>query len=187
MEISDLDLKQLILQAQAGDPAAFDKLYEHCLTPVYRYIFLRLQNKEQAQDLAQSVFLKVYSSLDKFHDTGKPLLAYLFTVSRNMLIDHLRKRRVKIDENSEDSLLRLPDLKADPTQNLDQQQIAAALRLAIGQLTEDQRDVITLKFIEDLDNAEIADILHKREDAVRQLQSRGLHALRKILNRQKIL
>ena len=168
------DPRELMLRAKDGDGVAFGKLYELYFTPVYRYIYYRVQSKEEAEDLVQVVFVKVYRSISSFSDQGKSPLAYFFTIARNTIYDYWRKQnRVSLQEDID-----IPDMRQDPVRQVEQQEASDLVRQGIQHLTDDQSEVITLKFINELSNQEIAELLSKSEESIRQLQSRGLQKLR---------
>ncbi len=179
------DPKQLIKQAKLGDAEAFDKLYRLYLTPIYRYIYLRVQNKQLAEDLVQTVFLKIYKSLDKIVDFGKPPLAYFFTISRNTVIDHYRSSQNRItDSLDKDMADMIADKQDSALHTLEKADQLKDIRRHILKLSPDQQEVIILKFINDLSNKEISAAIGKSEEAIRQLQSRALKNLRGMLKDQ---
>ena len=87
------DPKQLMQLAKNGDTEAFGQLYELYFKPVYRYIYLRTKSKEEAEDLSQVVFIKIFKSIGGFQEQNKQPLAYFFTIARNTVIDHWRKKK----------------------------------------------------------------------------------------------
>lgn len=176
------DPRELIRQAKEGDHEAFDKLYEMYLTPVYRYIFLRVSDRLAAEDLSQTVFLKVLESLKRFEPSDSPPLAYLFTVARNAVIDYRRRGKNAPAALDPEIAETLPDHKDLPRQELEKQESAEALSQALKKLTAEQEEAVILKFINGFKTAEIAELLEKSEGAVRQLQCRGLRALKKHLS-----
>lgn len=173
------DPKQLILRAKAGDLQAYSALYELYLLPVYRYIYLRVSDRQKTEDLTQTVFLKVFESISRFNDQGKDPLAYFFTVARHVIIDNHRKN--KNEPEDESFLERLPDEGKGPAGELHSKETASAIYNALAQLSSDKREAIVLKYLHDLSNEQISNIMGKREDAIRQLQSRGMKELREIL------
>ena len=180
-----IDPKALMRLAKGGDSEAFNCLYELYFVPVFRYISLRVKNKEEAEDLTQNVFLKVYRSIPDFQEQNKPPLAYFFTIARNTLIDSWRKKKdstVNLEAISE-----TPDPGANPQESTEKRVAAQAIRQIIQNLTEDQREVIILKFINEMPNNEIARLLEKSEDAIRQLQCRALKALREQIKNSELL
>jgi RNA polymerase sigma-70 factor (ECF subfamily) len=171
-------IESLIKQAQNGNQKAFDEVYEHFLTPIYRYLYLRVKHKQLAEDLTQAVFVKIYQSLDKMTDFSKPL-AYFFTIARNTLIDYFRTHKA-IDLEEDRILLNIPDSKRGPYAATEKQDDIKSLTRLIGRLSPDQQEVIILKFINDLTNKEISVLINKSEEAIRQLQSRGIKALKNL-------
>ncbi len=179
------DPKTLIQLAKNGDAEAFGCLYELYFVPVFRYIYLRVKGREEAEDLAQNVFLKVYQSISSFQEQGKSPLAYFFTVARNAVIDHWKKKKsASVDPQA---ISEMPDPAENPQELTEKDITIKTIHQAIQQLTDDQREVIIMKFINELPNSEIAGLLGKTEDAVRQLQCRALRTLRQQLKDSKII
>ena len=176
-----IDVKKLILAAQKGDKEAFDALYKLYLTPVYRYIYLRVHSKQLAEDITQTVFIKVYESLPSFKLSAHSPLAYCFTVARNTVIDHFRKKQLVLQEGNEEILINLPDERSSPQREMHKLEAASEIESMMAALTSDQREVIILKYINGLSNHEIAKLTGKTEEAIRQLQSRGLKNLQKLI------
>lgn len=173
-----LEAKKLFLKAKEGDKDSFDQIYELFAVPVYRYILLRTRHKQTSEDLTQTVFLKAYNSLPKFNYTGSAPLAWLFTIARNCIIDFFRKNS-NIQTEPEELLIYVP-AKDNFVEELSHKQEFEIIKNHIQTLPEEQQEVIVLKFINDLTNAEISQILGKSEEAIRQLQSRGIKNLRKM-------
>jgi len=187
METDNLqnDPKELMRKAKADDSEAYGQLYELYFTPIFRYIYLRVRDKEEANDLAQTVFLKVFTALPNFKEQNKSPLAYFFTVSRNTVIDYWRtKKETKVDDF--DAIAeRTADDGASPQKSYEDKENQAFIHRTLQELTDIQQEVITLKFISELSNKEIAELLEKTETAVRQLQCRALKSLKIILKNQK--
>jgi len=175
------DFRELIYRAKSGDGEAFSQVYEECFTPIFRYIYLRVKNKAEAEDLTQAVFLKAYQSLPGFREQGRPFLAYLFTIARNAVIDFWRVNKKNAAADPDEALLVTADPKGDPVSRIDDRQAAEMVKQTIKNLTPDQQEVLSLKFMGELSYQEIAKIMDKSEEAVRQLQCRGLKALRQHL------
>ena len=181
------DPKILMQLAKSGDAEAFGRLYELYFTPVFRYIYFRVKDKEEANDLTQTVFLKVFCSLPNFKEQNKSPLAYFFTVARNTVIDHWRaKKEVRLDD-PENVFEKIPDRANGPFELVEKKEDGQAVHRAIQELTDIQREVIVLKFINDISNKDIAELVGKTEEAVRQLQCRALKALRQILKNQELI
>lgn len=176
------DINATILKAKNGDAEAFSLIYKDYYVPIYRYVHLRVRNRETAEDLTQDIFLKIYKAIDSITSTGSPL-SYFYTVARNTLIDFWRKKNIDT-VGDDDYLSEVPDPTPDPMDQAGTKEQSLLLYDCIDKLTPDQREVITLKFINDLSTEEIANLTGKKETAIRQLQVRGLRALTKIFKQK---
>lgn len=172
---------QLIQGAMAGDQTLFTQLYELYMTPVYRYLFVRTRDKALAEDLTQVVFLKAFEHQSALSASGSKPLAYLYTTARNALIDYWKKKKEVHQSDASDSFEKAPDEKRTPDKLVEQSDLVRELVGGLSQLTEEQREVISLKYFHDYSAAEIAKQIGKSEEAVRQLQCRGLKALRDVM------
>jgi RNA polymerase sigma-70 factor (ECF subfamily) len=169
---------RLIQRAKDGDPAAFAEIYEQHQPAIYRYICYRVGADATAEDLCSEVFARMVEHIDGFEYQGRPLVAWLYTIARNLISDHHRRRgraaTVSLDETLEGDA---PDPEGAASLALSQERLAGALE----RLTEDQRQVIVLRFLEGLDNVTVAQIMGKSYGAVKALQHRGLASLRRVL------
>lgn len=169
----------LMRQAKGGDREAFGELYKMYFTPVYRFIYFKVGTKEVAEDITQTVFLRIYEARDRFEErTRSSLLAYFFAIARNAVIDHWRKKKDALLEETflDPSLVK--DNAASPLEETEQRLTAQRMQGVLCKLTSDQQEVIALKFMQEFSNQEIAVFLGKSKEAVRQLQCRALKALR---------
>lgn len=173
----------LIHRAQEGDLATIAGLYERFHLKIFRYIYYRVGDAQTAEDLTSEVFLRMLRYLGNFKKTSTPFQAWLFQIARNLSIDHYRKSRAHQVEALVENLNGSVD---DTARSLDQILTSEHLRRALDQLTEDQRDVIVLRFVAEMPIAEVAQVLNKSENAVKGLQRRGLIALREILDEQEV-
>lgn len=170
--------RELVRRAKAGDPTAFAELYEQYQPKIHRYCFYRVSDPAVAEDLTAEVFVRMVESIDDFRYRGRPLLAWLYTIARNLVTDHYRHQgRATHLELKEGLVADGADLDHRAHIALEQTKLAAAL----AQLTEDQRQVILLKFFEGADNATTARILGKTVGAVKSLQHRALASLARLL------
>lgn len=170
---------ELVQHAQALEEGALADLYSTYYPRVYNYAFLQLGDIQAAEDLASEVMLKVLESIRKYRFRGTPFSAWVFRIARNKLIDlhRRRKRRGEVDLTEPLAAAQIsPEVLAERA--LDRGQ----LHLALKYLTDEQRQVIVLKFIEGFDNASIARILSRSEGAVKSLQHRALNSLRRIMS-----
>ena len=167
--------QELVLRAKSGDGEAFGVLYETHLTPVFRYAFIRLGNKEEADDIAQETFLRAYKAIDRFEVTTENFLPYLFTVARNLLINKGKKKTPTL-LTGEDMAKESGDLRADSfAVEREQKEV---IREALTTLTDTEREIIELRFFAERSYAEIAILTEKREDAIRQHVARALRKMR---------
>lgn len=175
------DPKLLMQLAKDGNTEAFGILYNLYFTPVFRYIYYRISDKEEVNDLTQTVFLKVFSALPNFQKQAISPLAYFFTVSRNTVIDYWRTHKTNRIDNPEYVFEKMPDPTHEPVKDFEQHETGIIIRKALETLPDTQQEVIILKFINNLSNKEIAQCMGKTEASIRQLQCRALASLRKIL------
>jgi RNA polymerase sigma-70 factor (ECF subfamily) len=179
--VSDHILREweLVQRAQALDESALADLYSTYYPRIYNYGFLQLGDIQAAEDLASEVMLKVLESITKYRFRGTPFSAWVFRIARNKLIDlhRRRKRHGEVDLTEPLAAAQIsPEVLAERA--LDRGQ----LHLALKYLTDEQRQVIVLKFIEGFDNASIARILRRSDGAVKSLQHRALNSLRRIMS-----
>jgi RNA polymerase sigma-70 factor, ECF subfamily len=175
----DMEIQGLVVRAQAGDRDAFGELYERLSPKVYNYLYYHLNGRAQlAEDLSEEVFVKVLEKLGRYQDRGLPFSAWVFRIAHNHLIDHVRAQP-KQGIVSIDDCLDLPEQRSERT--LDLALTHTELAAAITRLTEDQRRVVVLRFLQGMSTAETARMLGKTEDAVKKLQARGLQVLKKTL------
>jgi RNA polymerase sigma-70 factor (ECF subfamily) len=176
------DEAKLIQQAKRGDPAAFAEIYERCQPAIYRYVFYQVGDATTAEDLTSEVFVRLVEKIDRFTYRGRPLLAWLYTIARNLVTDH-RRRANKSQPLPMDKQLAADVV--DVEERLQDRLTQRRLIVAITHLTEDQRQVILLRFVEELDNATTAAILNKSANATKALQHRALASLRRIMEQDE--
>src|SRR5258708_3815974 len=172
---------RLLQKTQKGDKDAFGKLYLHYLDSMYRYIFFRVnQQQEIAEDLTQTVFTKAWQHIATFHPKKGNFRAWLYKIAHNTIVDYYKTQKVHshiVEEIVSDETV------ADIEKKIDHEQTMTTVLEAMNLLSDEQKIVISLKFIEGFSNGEIADITDKNEDAVRAIQYRGLQTLRKVLQK----
>jgi RNA polymerase sigma-70 factor (ECF subfamily) len=169
-------VRDLVDRSVKGDPEAFGSLYDIFHTDIYRYFYYHLGHRHDAEDLAARTFLRAWTPIGAFKWKGRPFESWLFTIARNLLLDHHRSTPLTAA---------LPDWVEDSDRGPEGFAIAgaeaAAAREALTKLTDDQRQFVILKYFLDRDNREIAAIMGKREGTLRALQIRALQALRRHL------
>ena len=168
----------LVKRAQEYEEEAIEALYQTYYPKIYNYAFLQMGDVQAAEDLASDVMLKMIESINKYHFRGLPFGAWVFRIARNRLIDlHRRRRRRGEVDLSETLSSALANPQALAERALERGQIQVALK----HLTDEQRQVITLKFIQGFDNSSIGQIMQRSEGAIKSLQHRALGALRRLL------
>jgi RNA polymerase sigma-70 factor (ECF subfamily) len=175
--------QQLIKAAQTGDQPAFEALYEAYIDKIFRYIFFRVENEDTANDLTSEVFLRMVEALPTYEDRGIPLLVWLYKIAQARIIDHYRKNRsVKLNVH-ELQLLTEDDMDNELMTAYHQQSLQVALRT----LTSEQQQVILLRFVENYNLQQTADILGKTVGAIKVMQHRAIQALSQALQRQNVV
>ena len=172
------DEAKLVARAQQGDSTAVAEIYERHHAAVYRYVLYRVGDEGTAEDLTATVFVRVVEGIDGFVYRGRPLLTWLYTIARNAVIDYHRRVGGAGTVSLDESLL---DGQQEVEQAVERALAVTQLVAAMEHLTEDQRRVILLKFVEGMSNEEVATILGKTLGAVKALQHRALAALHRLL------
>jgi RNA polymerase sigma-70 factor (ECF subfamily) len=173
--------KILIDRAIAGDANAFGELYTRHLDPIYRYIFFRVGEQEEAEDLTETVFLKAWEAIPGYKDFGNPFSSWLYRIAHNMVVDFHRKIKTVPNRLEADEPIEIVDESLNTLGMVIEAEQYVELGKAIAQLTAEQQQVIVLRFIEDMSHAEIAKIIGKNEGTCRMIQHRALVALSKLL------
>lgn len=183
----DIDEIKVIKRAVKGDADAFEQLVLAYQTPIYNLCLRMTGNPEDAADLSQETFLKVWKSLASFHFEAA-FSTWLYRLASNTCLDHIRsvKRRPQLsltaeDADGEEKAIDLPDPSPLPEEAAITKDENERLARAIQSLDEQHRQILTLRAINDLSYAEIADILGIKEGTVKSRLARSRNALRKIL------
>ena len=184
MKLTPQELSQVMQRAKAGESEAFSILYEAFYTPIFRFILSKVQDREQAEDILQTTFLKAFKAKDNWPEEMKAPMAYFYTIARNLITDYYRKQKeVLIEESANeeggDSFWnRIKDIELDPHHELVEKNKSNFLKDSLSQLPENYRQVMWMKFIEEKSNQEISETLGKTEMNIRQIQVRALKKLR---------
>lgn len=172
----------LVRKAQQRDQEAFARLYEGYFDKIYRYIVIKIGNQEEAEDMTQQVFLNALQSISSYKWQGVPFSAWLYRIAHNQVVDFLRKkgkRPVAVEDDPAD--IRDTKKHADPQQIAEYKMDIEQVLEATKQLTEAQREVISLRFSSDLSTAEVAKVMGRSQGAIKALQHSAILALRKVL------
>src|SRR6516165_6192839 len=175
--------RALVERGQKGDRDALEELYLIHFDRIYSYLHVSVGNRHDAEDLTTQTFLKMLEKIGSFKWQSAPFSAWLFRIAHNLAMDHFRSRRRWQPEEE------VPEPPGDeePSAELRAMQTIgreSMLKLIEGLSTE-QQQVLTLKFVFNLPNAEAAAILGKTEGAIKSLQHRALVSLQKQIAREK--
>lgn len=175
---TDEELLKLASGLVSGDPESFSSLYDFYVENIYRFIYFKV-NSADAEDLTEIVFIKVWENRKKFDGSKSSISSWIYTIARNTVIDHYRvfKNVEALNETFEDDGSNNPKVIAED--NL----ISHKLRSAIHKLSPNYRDLVLLRFIEDMSYAEIAGVLGKSEGSIRIMQFRAMKELKNILQK----
>jgi RNA polymerase sigma-70 factor (ECF subfamily) len=175
--------KILFIRLKERDREAFIKAYDLYLENIYRFIFFKVSSREEAEDLTSAVFLKTWDHIQNNRISDYATLkALLYKVARNTVIDHYRKKSQEQNTSLDADPIAetLPDERQDVRR---QHEIAGdfeTLQKCMIELKDEYREVITLRFLNEMDIGEIADVLDKSKGNVRVLLFRAMNALREI-------
>jgi RNA polymerase sigma-70 factor, ECF subfamily len=178
MSLDDAAIERLVEAARSGDRWAFANLFEHFHEPVYRFVVSRVQRPSDAEDLTQLVFVKVLEALPRYESRGIPFGGWLFRLARNTVIDFVRTRH---EHAQLEAAFDRPAADASPVEIAMARDEFEAVAGALGALTEEQREVIALRFFAGLSAREAAEAMGKQEGTIRGLQFRAIAALRRQL------
>lgn len=184
-----LDAEAALVQAaRARDEDAWTAIYHQNYSRIFRYMHARVGDRETAEDLAASVFLEALKGIDGYSSRGRPLLAWLYAIARNLANYHHRsafRRRAAggpagrlTTGDSEARELAAHDPATDPAAMID----GWDLRAAVSRLSSGQREVIVLRFFVGLTTPQVAAVLGKNERAVYSLYTRAIQALRRSIS-----
>ncbi len=179
--INKKKLNELVAKVQSGDKNSFWDIYDILLDPIYNFVFFKVSHKELAEDLTEETFIKVWDNFSKFKSLNNiPFSAWVYKIAGNLISDYYRKfsRETYLDPDQEiQDTNSAKEVKQDAEISLNQKLLAKALQ----KINWDQKDIIILKYVNDLSYWEISTITEKPEWTVRQLHSRALKNLKEIM------
>ncbi|HJQ50602.1 MAG TPA: sigma-70 family RNA polymerase sigma factor [Gaiellaceae bacterium] len=176
-------VRELVARGQQGDRDALEELYLIHFDRIYSYLHVSVGNRHDAEDLTTQTFLKMLEKIGSFKWQSAPFSAWLFRIAHNLAMDHFRARRRWQPEEEVPE----PVGDAEPSAELTAMQTIGreSMLKLIERLSPEQQQVLTLKFVFNLPNAEVAAILDKTEGAIKSLQHRALVSLQKQIARQE--
>jgi RNA polymerase sigma-70 factor, ECF subfamily len=176
-------VRELVERGQQGDRDALEELYLIHFDRIYSYLHVSVGNRHDAEDLTTQTFLKMLEKIGSFKWQSAPFSAWLFRIAHNLAMDHFRARRRWQPEEEVPE----PPGEEEPSAELMAMQTIGreSMLKLIDRLSPEQQQVLTLKFVFNLPNAEVAAILDKTEGAIKSLQHRALVSLQKQIQQQQ--
>ena len=175
----------LAIRASKGESAAFGLLYDRHVTAIYRYVYYRVRDDAEAEDLTSDVFMRALKAMPRY-EPRQAFLAWLYRIARNAVIDRARKSNRQV---SFEDALEHPgaDKIVEPDAEILASSDSATLRDALAKLTPLQQEVVVLRFLEGYSTEEIAGIVGKQAGTVRGIQFRAIGALRQLIPSREAL
>ena len=171
-------LRALVELARDGDAEAFGQLYDHYVSGVFRFIYYRVGSRQLAEDLTSETFVRGLRAIQRFTWQGKDFGAWLTTIARNLIADHFKSSRSRLEIVSDD----VPEGRTtarSPEEDVLSLISNEMLFDAVNSLPPEQRDCILMRFIQGMSIAETAAALKRSEGAIKQLQLRAVRSLAK--------
>ena len=172
----------LVHRAQAGDADAFGELYDRYVDLVYRYVYYRVRSAQLAEDLTSETFLRALRRITSFTWQGRDVGAWFVTIARNLIADHYKSSRYRLELTTDDVSGSGAPLSTDGPEDavLSGMQNEVLLE-AVRQLGPEQQECIVLRFLQGLSVAETARVMGKNDGAIKALQYRAVRSLGRLL------
>jgi len=170
MELQNEESK--LIQAAKEDPKAFGELYNRYIERVFKYLYSRLGNAQDAEDLTSMTFLSAYQSFGQYRQDGH-FASWLFAIARNKVNDHYRRLKITVTIEEDHST----KSEADPLMTSIENEQAATLGVLIRELAEPEQDLLRLRFLVGMSFSEMARLLHRSENSVKKSTYRILARL----------
>lgn len=171
----------LARRAAKGEAEAFGVLYDRYVSSVYRYVFYRVRNEAEAEDVTSDVFMRALRAIPRY-EPRQAFLAWLYRIARNAVIDRSRRRASREQVSFEDALAHPnADQVVNPDAGLLAGSDASVVRKAMQQLTPLQQEILVLRYVEGFDTKTISKLVGKRDGTIRGIEFRALAALRTLI------
>lgn len=175
-----------LINAAKNDPVAFGELYKQYVDRIYNYIYFRCGSVKDAEDLTEKVFFKAMSHIKGYKHMGLPFSAWLYRIAHNLVANYHRDRSRKKEISLEDIPGQVfPQMRSNPEKRVEEMQEVQDLMFTIRKLAPIRQELLLLKFVDRLSNAEIGKILRKSEGAVKSLYHRTLVELRELMDTEE--
>ncbi|MEK7193222.1 MAG: RNA polymerase sigma factor [Patescibacteria group bacterium] len=171
--------ENIIESAVKGEALAFGLLYDYYQPRIYRFVLIKVSQREEAEDLTHQVFLSAWQNIATYRHRGYPFSSWLYRIARNQIIDFYRtgKKESRLDDIDPDYFI----TEARAEFDLDTKLQLGRVQQAIQKLKPEHQDVIIMRFIEEMSSKEVAAAIEKTEGAVKLIQHRALKQLRTFL------
>ena len=183
-----VQVMELVARAQAGDGEAFGQLYDRYVDLVYRYVYYRVNNQALTEDLVSETFLRALRRITSFQWQGKDFAAWLVTIARNLIADHFKSGKYRLEVATEDMLTAGATQVADgPESEVLTSLTNVTLLEAVKSLNSEQQECVVLRFLQGLSVTETALAMGKTEGAIKALQYRAVRSLGRLLPKELML
>ena len=169
---------ELVARSIKGDAEAFGDLYERYMLSIYRYMYARVGEVREAEDLTETVFIKVWQALPKFKLGKASFRTWLYRVAHNLLVDHFRTQKQELELPADGFLEASSPLPEEQVIEMERSEYLGSI---IRRLNPQYQQILTLRFINEMSHEETAQIMDRSKGAVRVLQHRALKALQEQL------
>jgi RNA polymerase sigma-70 factor (ECF subfamily) len=176
MDETHTETWRLVRLAQAGDGEAFGKLYDRYVDTVFRFIYYRVNDRALAEDFTSETFLRALRRIGTISYQGRDIGAWFITIARNIVLDHVKSARHRLEITTADNPEGREHVVSTEAAVLDTLQ-SEQLMAAIAQLGDEQRECVTLRFIQGLSVGETAAVMGKNDGAIKALQHRAVRKL----------
>lgn len=178
---NEVNIQHTVKLACAGDKDAFGKLYDTFLDTIYRFVYVRVGKREDAEDITEQIFVSMFTAIGRYVKTNVPFEAWMYRIARNKVIDYYRnhKLHVQLEEAAE-----VADTRPLPEEQTALVLSKEAVMKSVSKLPHQYQEILILKYIEDKSNKEISAVLAKPVAHIRVLQHRAIQALRNKLSHE---
>ncbi len=179
--------KQILSRLKNRDKQAFIKIYDENVAEIHRFVYFKIGKREEANDLTSIIFLKTWNYIqNKTLEDAKTLRSLLYKIARTSIIDYYREtgNKITVSLDNEERPIDVIDEAQSPSERLDQEANLSLIKKLMPKLKEEYRELIIMKFINDLSIEEIADISGKSNGSIRVTLHRALSALKELVEKE---
>lgn len=179
--------KQILSRLKNRDKQAFIKIYDENVAEIHRFVYFKIGKREEANDLTSIIFLKTWNYIqNKTLEDAKTLRSLLYKIARTSIIDYYREtgNKITVSLDNEERPIDVIDEAQSPSERLDQEANLSLIKKLMPKLKEEYRELIIMKFINDLSIEEIADISGKSSGSIRVTLHRALSALKELVEKE---